>query len=144
MSQRLFDKIESQHFRKNPHTFEIGDSVKVHTRVIEGNKERIQIFSGIVIRRRGHGLNAMFTVRRISYGEGVERVFPDHSPLIEKVEVERKGKVRRAKLNYLRDRIGKQAMYVKPKEVQPTSGKGKGRRRRRTAKRTTKTTKTAA
>ncbi len=75
MNQTLLDKIESEQYRKNPLDFGVGDSVKVHTKVVEGDKERIQIFSGVVIGRRGHGLNATFTVRRISYGEGVERVF---------------------------------------------------------------------
>jgi large subunit ribosomal protein L19 len=93
----------------------VGDTVKVHTRVVEGDKERIQLFSGIVIARRGAGLNAAFTVRRISYGEGVERVFPLHSPRIAKIEVERTGSVRRAKLNYLKTRKGKQAVSVKDK-----------------------------
>ncbi len=116
MSQALFDKIESEQFRKEPLDFDVGDSVRVHTRVIEGDKERIQIFAGIVIGRRGRGLNSTFTVRRISYGEGVERVFPVHSPRVEKVEVERKGRVRRAKLHYLRQRVGKSATMVKEKE----------------------------
>lgn len=116
MSQALFDKIESEQFRKEPVTFNVGDSVRVHTKVIEGDKERIQIFAGIVIGRRGRGLNSTFTVRRISYGEGVERVFPEHSPRVEKVEVERSGQVRRAKLTYLRGRVGKSATSVKEKE----------------------------
>ena len=93
--------------------FSVGDSVRVHTRVVEGDKERIQIFAGIVIGRKGRGLNETFTVRRISYGEGVERVFPVHSPRIAKVEVEKKGTARRAKLNYLRGRKGKQATAVR-------------------------------
>ena len=117
MSQALFDQIEEAHFRKKPLKFSVGDTVKVHTKVVEGNKERIQVFSGIVIGRRGRGLNATFTVRRISYGEGVERIFPEHSPRVEKVVVEREGKVRRAKLHYLRDRIGKKATLVKEKET---------------------------
>jgi large subunit ribosomal protein L19 len=117
MSQALFDKIESEQYRKDPANFAVGDTVRVHTKVVEGDKERIQIFSGVVIGRRGHGLNAMFTVRRISYGEGVERVFPVHSPRVEKVEVDRKGSVRRAKLTYLRKRIGKGATAVKEKET---------------------------
>src|ERR1700757_1524151 len=116
MNQALLDKIESQQFRKDAANFAVGDSVRVHTKVVEGDKERIQIFSGVVIGRRGHGLNEMFTVRRISYGEGVERVFPVHSPRVEKVEVERKGAGRRAKLTYLRKRIGKGAVAVKEKE----------------------------
>jgi large subunit ribosomal protein L19 len=116
MSQAIFDKIESEQFRKEPVVFGVGDTVRVHTKVIEGDKERIQIFSGVVIGRRGRGLNSTFTVRRISYGEGVERVFPVHSPRVDKVEVERQGSVRRAKLTYLRQRIGKGAVAVKEKE----------------------------
>ncbi len=84
--------------------FHVGDSVRVHTRVVEGDKERIQIFTGIVIGRKGMRLNESITVRRISYGEGVERVFPLHSPRISKIEVETPGTARRAKLNYLRGR----------------------------------------
>ena len=93
--------------------FNVGDTIKVHTRVIEGGKERIQIFQGIVIAKRGSGINEAFTVRKISYGEGVERVFPLHTPRIAKIEVVIRGKVRRAKLHYLRGRIGKDAMIVK-------------------------------
>jgi large subunit ribosomal protein L19 len=116
MNQALLDKIESEQFRKDSSAnFGVGDSVRVHTKVVEGDKERIQIFSGVVIGRRGHGLNEMFTVRRISYGEGVERVFPVHSPRVDKIEVERKGSVRRAKLTYLRKRLGKGATLVKEK-----------------------------
>lgn len=111
----IIRKIESEQMKTDITPFKVGDTVKVHTRVIEGDKERIQMFSGIVIGRRGTGLNSFFTVRRISYGEGVERVFPLHSPRIAKIEVERQGNVRRAKLNYLRDRKGKQAMAVKEK-----------------------------
>ena len=115
MNQALLDKIESEQFRKEPARFAVGDSVRVHTKVVEGDKERIQIFSGVVIGRRGRGLNRTFTVRRISYGEGVERVFPVHSPRVDKIEVERKGSVRRAKLTYLRKRLGKGATLVKEK-----------------------------
>lgn len=90
--------------------FSIGDTVKVHFRIVEGEKERIQVFEGVVIsRKRGEGVNANFTVRRVSFGEGVERVFPLHSPRVEKVEVTREGSVRRAKLYYLRERSGKAA-----------------------------------
>src|SRR5438105_952083 len=117
MSQALFDKIESEQFRKQPLNFNVGDTVRVHTKVVEGDKERIQVFAGVVIGRRGRGLNATFTVRRISYNEGVERVFPVHSPRVEKVEVERHGSVRRAKLTYLRKRVGKGAVSVKEKET---------------------------
>ena len=122
MNQALLDKIESEQFRKaGTAEFGIGDSVRVHTKVVEGDKERIQIFSGVVIGRRGRGLNQTFTVRRISYGEGVERVFPVHSPRVEKVEVERKGAARRAKLTYLRSRLGKGATLVKEKVSRGTS-----------------------
>ena len=122
MNQAILDKIESEQYRKEPVEFAVGDSVRVHTKVVEGDKERIQIFSGVVIGRRGHGLNETFTVRRISYGEGVERVFPVHSPRVEKVEVERKGSVRRAKLTYLRKRLGKGATLVKEKEAKGAAG----------------------
>ena len=109
------EKIESEQLKKDVTSFKVGDTVKVHTRVVEGDKERIQIYSGIVIGRKGAGLNANFTVRRVSYGEGVERVFPLHSPRIAKIEVERQGAVRRSKLNFLRDRKGKSATTVKEK-----------------------------
>ena len=123
MNQALLDKIEKEQYRKSVENFGVGDSVRVHTKVTEGDKERIQIFSGIVISYRGHGLNSMFTVRRISYGEGVERIFPTHSPRIDKIEIERKGSVRRAKLTYLRGRIGKGATLVKEKESRVRPGK---------------------
>ena len=116
MNQAILDKIESEQFRKNPMEFGVGDTVRVHTKVVEGDKERIQVFTGVVIGKRGRGLNETFTVRRISYGEGVERVFPVHSPRVDKIEVERKGAVRRAKLTYLRKRIGKGAVAVKEKD----------------------------
>jgi large subunit ribosomal protein L19 len=109
------NKIHSEQFRKDDAKFNVGDSVRVHTKVVEGEKERVQIFAGIVIGKRGSGLNETFLVRRISYGEGVERIFPIHSPRVEKVEVERHGQVRRAKLTYLRKRIGKGATLVKEK-----------------------------
>jgi large subunit ribosomal protein L19 len=121
MNQAILDKIEAEQFRKNPVDFAVGDTVRVHTKVKEGDKERIQVFSGVVIGMRGHGLNSTFTVRRISYGEGVERVFPIHSPRIDKVEVERRGSVRRAKLTYLRKRVGKGAVAVKEREAATTT-----------------------
>jgi large subunit ribosomal protein L19 len=110
----IIDTIEQEQLKENVADFGVGDTVKVHTRVIEGEKERIQIFSGIVIGKKGSSLNEAFTVRKISYGEGVERGFPVHSPKIAKIEVVSRGKVRRARLNYLRGRVGKQAMSVKP------------------------------
>ena len=116
MNQALLDKIHQEQFRKDSPKFNVGDNVRVHTKVVEGDKERIQVFAGLVIGRRGHGLNETFTVRRISYGEGMERIFPVHSPRVDKIEVEREGQVRRAKLTYLRKRIGKGATLVKEKE----------------------------
>jgi large subunit ribosomal protein L19 len=109
----IIDTIAKEQQKTDVAKFKVGDGVRVHTRVREGDKERIQIFSGIVIGRKGTGLNQTFTVRRISYGEGVERVFPVHSPRIAKVEVEKQGKARRAKLNYLRTRKGKEATAVR-------------------------------
>ena len=111
----ILDKIEAEQLKGDVAKFAVGDTVKVHTRVIEGEKERIQIYAGIVIGRKGTGVNENFTVRRVSYGEGVERVFPLHSPRLAKIEVEKKGSVRRAKLNYLRKRKGKSATTVKEK-----------------------------
>jgi large subunit ribosomal protein L19 len=112
----IIDTIEKEQLRVDIVPFKVGDSVRVHTRVIEGDKERIQVFQGIVIARQGGGLSEAFTVRRISYGQGVERVFPVHSPKIAKIEVEKVGTARRAKLNYLRNRKGKQAMAVREKK----------------------------
>ena len=109
----LIDKINQEQLKKDVKSFKVGDSVRVHTIVKEGEKERVQIFTGIVIGRKGRDINASFTVRRISYGEGVERIFPLNSPRIEKIEVEREGQVRRAKLFYLRGRKGKEALFVK-------------------------------
>jgi large subunit ribosomal protein L19 len=109
----IIKKIEQEQMKQDVTEFNVGDSVKVHTRVVEGGKERLQIFAGLVIARRGTGVNASFTVRKISYGEGVERVFPLHTPRVAKIEVVTKGKVRRAKLHYLRGRIGKRALLVK-------------------------------
>jgi large subunit ribosomal protein L19 len=110
---QIIDAIEKEQNRGDVTPFSVGDSVRVHTRVVEGDKERVQIFAGIVIGRKGRGLNETFTVRRISYGEGVERVFPLHSPRIAKVEVEQQGRTRRARLNYLRTRKGKEATTVR-------------------------------
>jgi large subunit ribosomal protein L19 len=106
MSTRL-RIAETPFFRKNPLDFQVGDTVEVSVRIPEGDKERIQVFSGRVIRRRGEGLAATFTVRRIVMGEGVERIFPDHSPRVAAVKVASRGAVRRSKLYYLRQRVGK-------------------------------------
>ena len=107
--------IDNEQIKENAPKFNIGDTVKVHVKIKEGNRERIQVFEGVVIKRQNAGLNETFTVRKISYGVGVERTFAVHSPKIEKVEVSREGKVRRAKLYYLRDRVGKAARPVEKK-----------------------------
>ena len=109
MSQALFDKIESEQFRKTPLQFNVGDTVRVQVRVTEGSRTRVQAYEGVCIARSGSGFQESFTVRKISYGEGVERVFPVYSPLVEAVEIVRRGKVRRAKLYYLRGLRGKKA-----------------------------------
>src|SRR5215468_8966457 len=103
------DRIEAEQLRKDVPPFKPGDTVRVHVRVVEGDKERIQVFEGTVIGRRGGGNRETFTVRKTSYGVGVERIFPVHSPRIERIEVMARGAVRRAKLYYLRDRSGRAA-----------------------------------
>ncbi|MDA7874032.1 50S ribosomal protein L19 [bacterium] len=107
MSQAIMDLVEKTSLKENPPEFEIGDTVDVHLKILEGTKERVQVFTGVVIARSGSGSREMFAVRRIVAGEGVERKFPVHSPRIEKIEVKRSGIVRRAKLYFLRDRVGK-------------------------------------
>jgi large subunit ribosomal protein L19 len=109
----IIAKIDAEQIKKDVASFNVGDTVKVHTRVVEGDKERIQIFAGIIISHKGTGLNEAFTVRKISYGEGVERVFPVHSPKVAQIEITKLGRVRRARLHYLRSRKGKQAITVK-------------------------------
>ena len=103
----ILKSIEHEQLKNKIPELKIGDTVRVHVRIKEGNKERIQVFEGIIIKKQGGGVNATFTVRRISYGVGVEKTFLVHSPMVEKVEVVRVGKARRAKLYYLRDRVGK-------------------------------------
>ena len=102
MSQQLLDAVTKQYLREDVPAFRPGDNVKVHVRIKEGDRERIQIFEGLVIARRGGGVSETYTVRKISYGVGVERIFPVHSPMVAKIEVTRHGKVRRAKLHYIR------------------------------------------
>lgn len=105
--------IEQEQLRKDLPKFNVGDTVRVHVKVKEGSRERIQVFEGIVLKRQNGSIRETFTVRRISYGVGVERTFPVHSPIIDKIEVIRRGKVRRAKLYYLRKKVGKAATKVK-------------------------------
>ena len=109
----LIKAFTNEQLKETVPTIRIGDTVRVHNRIKEGARERIQLFEGTVIAKRGGGISETFTVRRVAYGVGVEKTFPLHSPFVEKVEVTRKGKVRRAKLYYLRDRVGK---YAKVKE----------------------------
>ncbi len=109
--------IESQYLKNEVPAFNVGDTVKVHVKVVEGKRERIQIFEGIVIKKQNGGIGETFTVRKLSYGVGVERTFPVHSPRIDRIEVAKQGKVRRAKLYYLRDRVGK-AAKIKEKRTE--------------------------
>ena len=111
------DSLDAASLRNDIPTFRPGDTLKVHVRVIEGNKSRVQVFQGVVIRRSGGGVRETFTVRKISYGVGVERTFPVHSPVIEQIEVVTRGEVRRAKLYYLRDRRGKAAKIKERRET---------------------------
>jgi large subunit ribosomal protein L19 len=112
----IIKEITSAQVRSDIPPFKVGDGVRVHAKVREGDKERVQIFSGIVIARKGSGIHEMFTVRRISYGEGVERVFPVNSPNIEKIEIERQSEPMRARLYYLRNRTGKAAVAIRERE----------------------------
>jgi len=105
----ILDAVDAVSLRKDIPQFRAGDELKIHVRVIEGNKSRLQVFQGIVIRRQGDGVRETFTIRKVSYGVGVERTFPVHTPVIEKIELVKKGEVRRAKLYYLRDLRGKAA-----------------------------------
>jgi large subunit ribosomal protein L19 len=115
MNVNVIEKIQNEQLRTDLVPFKVGDTIKVHSRIKEGDRERVQVYTGIVINKQGRGIRETFTVRRISYGEGVERIFPINSPRIEKIEVEREGHTRRAKLNYLRGRKGKQALAVDEK-----------------------------
>jgi large subunit ribosomal protein L19 len=121
MQNRLLALVEKGAARTDLNDFEIGDTVDVHVRILEGQKERVQVFNGVVIARRGSGMREMFTVRRIVQGEGVERIFPTNSPKIAKIEVKRTGRVRRAKLYYLRKRVGK-ATRLRERKVKTSDG----------------------
>jgi large subunit ribosomal protein L19 len=124
MNNQLLDEITNEYLKERE-PFKVGDGVNVHVRVREGGKERIQIFKGIVIARKGSGIHETFTVRRIASGVGVEKVFPVHSPLIDKVEVDRESVTMRARMYYLRDRIGKEAIKVKEKRLFEAKKKAK-------------------
>lgn len=115
------DALDAKSLRSDIPAFRPGDTLKVHVRVIEGSRERVQVFKGVVIRRQGGGIRETFTVRKISFGVGVERTFPVHSPNIAKIEVDKRGDVRRAKLYYLRELRGKAAKIKEKRQTQPAS-----------------------
>src|SRR3954467_8081018 len=128
MTNKILEQVEQNYLKKDAPQFQVGDSVDVHTRIVEGEKERIQVFSGIVIMKKGRGINETFTVRRIVNNEGVERIFPLHSPFISKVTVKRSGETRRAKLFYLRDRVGKATRLTESRKIkkdEPAGADGK-------------------
>ena len=109
MNPEVIKRIENEQLKENIPSFRVGDTVRVYARIVEGTRERIQMFEGVVIKRQGGGINENFTVRRVSYGVGVEKTWPLHSPTVDHIDVVRRGKVRQAKLFYLRDRVGKAA-----------------------------------
>ncbi|GAB2821710.1 50S ribosomal protein L19 [Lentzea nigeriaca] len=117
----ILDALDAQSLRSDIPSFRAGDTLKVHVRVIEGSRERVQVFQGVVIRRQGGGVRETFTVRKVSFGVGVERTFPVHSPNISEIEVVTRGDVRRAKLYYLRDLRGKAAKIKEKREAKPVS-----------------------
>ena len=121
MTNKIIEQVEQAYLKKDIPQFTVGDTVDVHTRIIEGEKERIQIFAGTVIMKRGRGTSETFTVRRIVNNEGVERIFPLHSPFISKVVVKRGGETRRAKLFYLRDRVGKAVKLTETKRTKAST-----------------------
>jgi large subunit ribosomal protein L19 len=126
MTNKILEQVEQAYLKKDVPQFQVGDTVDVHTRIIEGEKERIQVFSGTVIMKKGRGINETFTVRRIVNNEGVERIFPLHSPFISKVIVRRGGETRRAKLFYLRDRVGKAVKLTEKRKGKREEGAGGG------------------
>ena len=128
MKNALMAHVEAKHLKAKPPEFDIGDIVDVHQRIVEGDKERIQVFSGTVIMRKGDGINTTFTVRRIVNNEGVERIFPLHSPFISKVVVKRGGETRRAKLFYLRDRVGKAVKLTEKRGAAGAAGADGGKK----------------
>src|SRR5208282_2632064 len=122
MTNKLLQLVEKPHLKQTPPRFEVGDTVDVSTRIIEGEKERIQIFTGVVIMKKGAGVNETFTVRRIVNNEGVERIFPLHSPFVSRVTVKRSGESRRAKLFYLRGRVGKATRLTEKRKGKKDDG----------------------
>src|SRR5436190_11897708 len=124
MTNKLLEHVEQAYLKKDIPQFSVGDTVDVHNRIVEGDKERIQIFSGTVIMKRGRGINTTFTVRRIVNNEGVERIFPLHSPFISKITVKRSGVSRRAKLFYLRDRVGKAVRLTEKRKAKRDDAQG--------------------
>jgi large subunit ribosomal protein L19 len=124
MINRIIEDVEKTSLKDQAPRFDIGDTVDVHTRIVEGDKERVQVFSGTVIMRKGRGINETFTVRRIVNNEGVERIFPVHSPFIAKLVVKRGGESRRAKLFYLRDRVGKAVRLVEKRKGKRDDAQG--------------------
>ena len=124
MHNRIIEAVEKPYLKAEPPQFDVGDTVDVHTRIVEGDRERIQVFSGTVIMRKGKGINETFTVRRIVNNEGVERIFPLHSPFISKITVKRSGVNRRAKLFYLRDRVGKAVRLTEKRKTKAGDAAG--------------------
>src|SRR5213592_1107677 len=122
MTNRILESVEKAHLKGDVPQFEVGDTVDVATRIVEGDKERIQVFSGTVIMRKGAGINATFTVRRIVNNEGVERIYPVHSPFIASITVRRSGERRRAKLFYLRERVGKAVRLTEKRKAKKEEG----------------------
>lgn len=117
MTNKILEQVEQAYLKKDVPQFTVGDTVDVHTRIVEGDKERIQVFGGTVIMKKGRGMNETFTVRRIVNNEGVERIFPIHSPFIAKVVVKRGGETHRAKLFYLRERVGKAVKLTEKRQA---------------------------
>src|SRR5690242_11442016 len=122
MTNKILEAVEQPHLKQNAPQFEVGDTVDVATRIVEGDKERIQVFSGTVIMRKGYGINETFTVRRIVNNEGVERIYPVHSPFIASITVRRSGERRRAKLFYLRERVGKAVRLTEKRKAKKEEG----------------------
>jgi len=122
MQNQILSQVEQPHLKTNVPQFDVGDTVDVAVRIVEGDKERTQIFSGTVIMRKGSGINSTFTVRRIVNNEGVERIFPLHSPFISSITVKRSGERRRAKLFYLRDRVGKAVRLTEKRKAKKDEG----------------------